>query len=328
MMEKSLVVGATGQLGTAVVKQLLARPQVVRALVRDPARAARFKELGAEPVIGDLTQPATLQAACRGITTVVATANAAVPSRNGDTFEAVERHGYRNLISAAREAGVRRFVYTSVPRSKHEQSSEFFRLKRETEKRLTESGLEHVIFRADIFMDVAFAMLGSTIPLRGSEAATVTRPFKFAANHFQRVKDSIEQKHVAMIPGDGKARHSFICIDDVACFLASAAYGGPSGIHDIGGPEALSFVDVVQLFERIFDIQIRIKRAPALVFRLAAPILGLLSPAAGNLMFLNYIGATEDTIIDSAAAASAFQVQLTSAEWFLRKKAAEAPVLV
>jgi hypothetical protein len=54
-----------------------------------------------------------------------------------------------------------------------------------------------------------------------------------------------------MIPGDGTARHTFICVDDVAGFLAAAAISGPSGIHAIGGPEALTFLDIVRLYERI-----------------------------------------------------------------------------
>jgi uncharacterized protein YbjT (DUF2867 family) len=148
----------------------------------------------------------------------------------------VERYGYRNLIRAATAAQVRRFVYTSVPLSKHDRLSPFLRFKRETEQTLAATGLDHVVFRADIFMDVAFTMMGSTIPLRGSEGATVLRPFGFANRHFARIKDSIEQRHVALIPGDGTTGRAFVCVDDVAAFLASAACSGPSGIYAIGGP--------------------------------------------------------------------------------------------
>ena len=203
-----------------------------------PTPPPTSRAIGIEPVRGDLTDPSSLARACAGITTVIATANAAIPTRRTDTFEAVERDGYRNLIQAAVAARVRRFIYTSAPLSKHERLSPLLRFKRETERALAASGLDHVIFRADIFMDTAFTMMGSAIPLRGSESATVLRPFAFANRHFARIKDSIEQKHVALIPGDGTSRHTFICVDDVAAFLASAAFTGPSGIHAIGGPEA------------------------------------------------------------------------------------------
>ena len=199
------------------------------------------------------------------------------------------------------------------------------KFKRETEQALAASGLDHVIFRAGVFMDTAFTMMGSAIPLRGSEGATVLRPFAFANRHFARIKDSIEQKHVAMIPGAGTTRHAFICVDDVAEFLVSAAFSGPSGIHTIGGPEALTFLDVVHLYERILGATLRVRRAPALVFRAAARLMRPFSPAGANLMALNYIAATENSLSDPSAPA-AFGVQLTSAEAFLRGKCALAAV--
>jgi uncharacterized protein YbjT (DUF2867 family) len=255
------------------------------------------------------------------MTTIVATANAAVPTRRADTFEAVERDGYRNLIQAATAAAVRRFVYTSAAPTKYARLSPFLRFKRETEEALTASSLEPVIFRAGIFMDVAFAMMGSTIPLRGSEGATVLRPFAFANRHFAKIKDSIEKQHVAQIPGDGTTRHGFICVDDVAEFLASAAFSGPTGVHTIGGPEALTFLDVVHLYERILGAPLRVQRTPAAVFRIAAPLIRPFSPAGANLMCLNYLGAKEETTPDDGTAA-AFGVRLTTAEAFLRARAA------
>ena len=89
-----------------------------------------------------------------------------------------------------------------LPFPEHERLAPFLQYKRETERLLAASSMEYVIFRADIFMDVAFTMMGSSIPLRGAEAATVLRPFPFANRHFERIKNSIESKHIAMIPGD------------------------------------------------------------------------------------------------------------------------------
>ncbi len=321
MMGPVLVVGATGQLGMAAVKCLLAEGRAVRAFVRDPGAAQRFQALGAETALGDLTQPATLTAACRGVAQVVATANAAIPSRSTDSFEAVEGQGYRNLIRAATEAGVRRFIYTSVPRSRYEGSSIFFRLKRETEQLIEASGLDHVIFRADIFMDISFAMMGSGIPLRSAEAASVLRPFAFARNHFEGIKDSIESKHVAMIPGDGSVRHAFICVDDVARFLAAAAGGGPRGSYTLGGPEALTFLDVVGVYEKVLGIQLRVKKTPALVFRILSKVMRPFNPAGANIMHLNFVGATEETLADPKTAAAFGVSPLTTAESFLRTRA-------
>jgi len=85
-----------------------------------------------------------------------------------------------NLIAAAEAAGVGRFVYASA-RSRCEGACPLIRFKRETEERLTASGLDHVIFRADLFMDTVFAMMGSSTPLRGAENATILRPFASTA---------------------------------------------------------------------------------------------------------------------------------------------------
>ena len=322
-MDKVLVVGATGQTGLATVRRLRAQGVDVRALIRNPARASQFAALRVDAVQGDLTDPSSLRRACRNVTVIVATANAAVPTRPADTFESVERDGYRNLIQAAAAAKVRRFVYTSVPLTKYVHLSPFLQYKRATEAALAASGLDHVIFRAGIFMDVAFAMMGSSIPLCGAEAATIQRPFAFANRHFANIRNSIETKRVALVPGDGSKRHSFICVDDVAAYLAAASIGGPSGIHNIGGPEALTFCDVVALYERILGITLRVRRTPAAVFRIAATVMRPFSPAAANLMALNYIGTREETVFDTAPAHE-FGVRLTTAEEFLRSRVAMA----
>lgn len=318
-MVRVLVVGATGQLGRAAISKLQTRGAVLRALTRSRENAARFESIGIEPVLGDLTDGESLFRACAGMTTVVATANAAVPSRRRDTFDAVDRQGYLKLIQAASSSGIQRFVYTSALVSKHQNLSPLLQCKRNIEQVLGGSGMDHVILRAGIFMDVAFTMMGSPIPIFKAECATVLRPFAFVKTHFARVKDSMEQKHVAVIPGDGSTRHGFVCIDDVAEFLAAAALSGPSGAHIVCGPEALTFVDVVRLFERILGTTLQIRRTPAAVFRIAAALMKPFSPAGANLMALNYIAAVEDSPADDGAAA-AFGIRLTSAEAFLRAK--------
>src|SRR5207245_503966 len=115
-----LVVGATGELGSAIVRRLLGRGERVRALVRKSSDASRVQELrgaGAETVEGDLKDPASLQRACASIEAVVTTANSA---RRGppDTVETVDDKGNAALVEAAKKAGVRRFVFVSPPRGR------------------------------------------------------------------------------------------------------------------------------------------------------------------------------------------------------------------
>ncbi|MBM3762379.1 MAG: NAD-dependent epimerase/dehydratase family protein [Acidobacteria bacterium] len=320
-MERILVVGATGQLGLASIHELLARGQKVRALIRQPQSASTFESIGVETALGDLTDPASLRNALKGISHIVATANAAVPTRPSDTFAAVERDGYRNLIEAAIAAKVSRFVQMSVRFPATLRLSPFFQYKRETAERLRQSGLDHVIFQSDIFMDLAFSMLGSSIPLRGSHNATILRPFNFTRNFFQSIQDSIEKKRVARIPGNGMTRHGFICISDVAQALAAASIGGPSGTFALAGSESLSFLEIVHLYEKLLNLQLKVSSTPAWIFRCISLLMAPFNPAGANIMWMNYLSATESTSADQGTAAQ-FGLTLTTAETFLLKELA------
>lgn len=320
----SLVVGATGQLGAAVVRRLADEGRRVRALARTTSSYRHLEREGVELVFGDLRDPGSLLAACENVDAVIATANAAVPGQRGDTFKAVDGRGYRNLIEACERRGVRQFVYTSATAGPLDDRIPLLRQKRLTEKRLRESGLEYTIFRADAFMDVAFAMMGSGLPVKGAEAATVKRPFWFSSRFFNGVKDNIERKGEVAIPGSGAARRSFICVDDVAEFLVRAVghREAHNAVFDIGGPEALSYNEVMKIYERVLGKPLRARHTPAVVFRMGLALLGPFSPAAADIMGINYLSATVDSVIATEETAKIFGVRLTGAEEFLRRKAA------
>jgi hypothetical protein len=118
---------------------------------------------------------------------------------------------------------------------------------------------------------------------------------------------------MALMAGDGTVSYSFLCVNDFAEFLVSAAFSGRQRVHAIGGPEAPG------LYERIVGTALRIQRTAALVFRIAAPLVRPFSPARANLLCLNYIAAVEETRADPGGAA-AFGSTLTSADAFLRRK--------
>lgn len=196
------------------------------------------------------------------------------------------------------------------------------RAKRVTEARLRGSGLSYTVFRADAFMDVHFSMMGSDLPVNGAEAATVQRPFWFSTRFFQGVKDDMTKKGRAGVLGDGLARRTYVCIDDVAEFLVRAI-GHPSAtnaVFDIGGPEALSQNEVVRIFEKVLGKPLVAKHTPAAVFQIGRYVLAPFSPAAANIMGLNYMTIRAESLIDTTETARLFGVQLTSAEEFLRKR--------
>jgi len=323
-----LVVGATGQLGTAVVDRLRRGGQRVRALVR-AGSPREFESEGVELAFGDLREPESLVAACQGMATVVSTANAVVPRDKG-TFAQVEETGYDNLLDACRAENVRRFIFMSVVPTPHDKSVTTFRLKRRIEERIQGSGLAYSIFRGDFFMDDWFALMGSAIPLRGAKAHTLRRPFWFAKGFMRFAGSSIDKRGIALVPGDGRSRHTPVALDDVAAILAAAASEPETGesanlVDNLGGPEILSWHDVVAIFSRVLGRPLKMVHTPAKVYRVAADVLEALSPPAGNLMAMSWVASMSDTAFDGKPLAERFGVRLTTAEEFLRAKAALPP---
>ena len=150
-----LVIGSTGLLGNDVVLRLRLKGKRVRALARPTANTNRLDALrqsGAEVFFGDLKQPETLKAACQGVEEIIATASSTLSRQANDSIETVDRQGYFNLIDSAVVAGVRRFVYTTIPPGLHE--SPLVHTKAEIGERLKASGMEYTLLAANYFMEV------------------------------------------------------------------------------------------------------------------------------------------------------------------------------
>jgi dihydroflavonol-4-reductase len=112
-MKPTLVTGATGFVGWHVARKLLDRGDRVRALVRDPARIRELE--GVEPVQGDLRDPDSLARAVEGCGVVFhVAADYKLWTREPDEMFRSNVDGTRNLLSAAKSAGVERVVYTST----------------------------------------------------------------------------------------------------------------------------------------------------------------------------------------------------------------------
>ena len=201
-----LVVGATGQVGSLVVHRLRATGVPVRAMVRDPASAADLAATGAELAVADLGRPETLDAALDGVSAIVATANAVAPTRPGDSADAVDT-GYAELVRRAERAGVSRFVLASVPVTALDDRVPVACTKRRTEQLLAASGLSWLSLRMPPFSEVWLALVGSELPLRGEERATLARglpdPAPVPAGH--RPHDRAARRHGRAGTGVGAA---------------------------------------------------------------------------------------------------------------------------
>lgn len=278
-----LLAGSTGLLGGTIARRLLDQRTPLRVLVRSGSTDLP----GAEAVQGDLKDRASLDAACRGVTTVITSANSA--QRGGDDNVAtVDSAGNVSLIDAARQSGVRHFVFISVAAAGEASPVPLFAAKARAERHLRESGMAWTIVAPHIFMDVWFPMIIGS-------ALGAGQP-------------------VALVAG-GTRRHSFIAVEDVAAFAVAAA-GNPLAAKRrlvLGGPAALSWSEVVDLAGAILG-----RAVPKVTIPPSAPIPTLPPPvdqAIGNLA----AGLEQqDVVFDTTALAQEFGVTLTPARTVLQ----------
>ncbi|HEY8858337.1 MAG TPA: NAD-dependent epimerase/dehydratase family protein [Gaiellales bacterium] len=109
-----LVTGATGFVGGAIARRLLADGRTIRVLARTPAAAAALEALGAEVAAGDVLEPDTVERAARGCEIVYHAAGVnGFCMRDPGPMRAANVSGTENVIAAAARAGARRVVYTS-----------------------------------------------------------------------------------------------------------------------------------------------------------------------------------------------------------------------
>ena len=317
-----LVVGATGQLGARIVDFLVARHQQTRALVRRTSNVQSLVELEVELVYGSLDDAQSLDKACAGIEAVIATASSIIPGK-GDRFGERDVAWYENLVKACKRNKVKQLVYISAFSTPNQDQVPEFLIKRKIEQIIVDSGLSYAIFRSAAFMDVYFAVMGSKIPLAGVTHPTLRRPF-WLIRLFRRLAGRLVEAHgIALVPGNGAARHAFISVDNVAEFLVCAADGrtGNRLICDIGGPEAVSWDEVAKCYQDILGRPVRPVHLPVSLLRFINWLLGRISPAGGNLLAILRLIGSEDYICDSSEIAGRCGLELRSAKQFLAARA-------
>jgi NADH dehydrogenase len=285
-----LVVGATGRVGGRIAHRLLADGRPVRVLIRPGSDHQSLIDAGAEPVIGDLKDPASLRAACDGMKSIITTANAA--GRGGDdTLDTVDDQGNRNLIEAATEAAVERFVFTSVLGSDPNSPAPLVRAKGMSEERLRASGMVYTITQADVHMDLMIPLVVGAPMSRGEPVRVV---------------------------GEGRRKHSFVAQQDVAAFTV-AALEHPAAKNQtiqLGGPESMSWREIVRTVEAQLDQSLQIESVP-----IGERISNLPDFVTDLVTMLEMY----DSAVEMRETASLFGVEPTPLSTWVRQTFAQAP---
>ena len=277
--------GGTGFVGPRIVHALRTHGHDVRALVRRPERGAQLAALGVELAVGDVTDPPSLTRALDGCTHVVHLV--AILKGSPEDFERVMTQGTRNVVQAAKAAGVARVVLMSALGTT-EQTKElvpYYRAKWAMEQEVGGSGLEYTIFRPSFVFG------------RGGALATFLKQVRYSP--------------VVTVIGTGKQRIQPIWVDDVAEHFARAvdAPFAANRSFEIGGPDVVTWDELYLEIARVLGKRRRLVHVPAGLARTGAR---LTQWAPGAPLTTDQIAMIEagDNTVSNTDAVEAFQLPL------------------
>lgn len=211
-----IVTGASGQLGSQVIENLLAiGAEPLVAITRKPEKLAAFRARGVDVRAGDFNDPATLVAAFAGGGRLLIIST--------DDLEPGKRlAAHRTAIAAAKEAGVSHIVYTSLTNPGESSPISFAADHRETEALIKQTGIPHTILRNCLYADLLL--------MSGQQAIGAGALYAAA--------------------GDGKA--GYVTRADCARAAAAALLTETgSTVRDLTGPEAVSHDDIAAILSEV-----------------------------------------------------------------------------
>lgn len=298
-----LVVGATGSLGGQIATKLLAAGESVRVVVRDesPARAhnphtdpKELSALEAEPVRADLRDPASLEAALRGVDVVVSTASG-TKRAPPDTTGAVDGEGTANLARAAAGAGVGRFVLVSAAGANPQAPAGLFRDKGVGAQAVADSGIPYVVLRPARFMRDWIGFLIGTQAQAGD---------------------------VVELVGDGSKATSFVHEPDVAEIAFRIARDAERGSDDVEiSTETATYPEIVARLGRATGRDLQVRYVPV-----GEPITTVPAAIAGVVTELLTVHAIAPAYVKvDRSEAERYGVPLTGIDEFMAQSAQPRP---
>ena len=214
---KVFLTGATGFVGRNVLARLLVEGHTVRALVRDPQKAGQLAQTRVELVPGDVVEGRGLDQGLEGCEAVIHLVGIIV-EKGKNTFAAVHHLGTRNVVEAAKRAGVKRFVHMSALGVRADGPAAYQTTKWRGEEEVRKSGLPFCILRPSLIFGPGDGFV--TQMMETMRSAPLFRP----------------------VPGNGEPRFRPIFVGDVAaCFTqALTAEAAANQAIELGGADELS----------------------------------------------------------------------------------------
>ena len=291
-----LVTGASGFVGSHVVHELRRRDLPVRCLVRDARKASKIAAWGCELAEGDITDPAAVRRAVQGVQTVVHLV--AIRQGSEEQFQRVMINGTRDLLAAAREADVGRFVHMSALGTSEETKDlvPYYHAKWETEQLVRGSGIPFVIFRPSFI----FGPDGGILP-------TFAKLAKLTP--------------VTPIIGSGQQRIQPIWAENVAVYFAEAVERDDvtGRLFELGGPDAVTWNEFWERLKRAKGLRRPSVHVPVGLMKVNALVTERLPgdiPLTRDLLKMLEAG---DNVVSNDEAVRTFEVPLLPLEDQLRR---------
>ncbi len=277
-----LLTGATGYVGGRVLRALERKGSRLRCLARRPGFLQSRVGAETEVVQGDVLDPESLRVALQGVHTAYYLVHSMA---GGDRYADADRRGASAFAAAAREAGARRLVYLGAL-GDGEQLSSHLESRQEVGRILRESGVPTIEFRASI-------VIGS-----GSLS-------------FEVIRALVEKLPVMVTPRWVHTLTQPIGIEDLVAYLVEALEHPDLGsaVYEIGGPERVSYGELMREYARLRGLQRVMIPIPVLTPRLSSLWLALVSPVYARVGRELIAGLRNETVVRDAKALQVFGVR-------------------
>jgi uncharacterized protein YbjT (DUF2867 family) len=278
-----LVTGGTGYVGGRLVGELERLGVALRCLSRRPENLLPRVSDSTEVIRADVLDAASLPPALAGVDTAFYLIHSMGTGRD---FEDEDRRGARNFALAARQAGVRRIVYLGGLGDPEETLSKHLRSRQEVGAILEESGAQVIEFRASIII--------------GSGSLS-----------FELVRSLVEKLPVMIWPRWVSTKATPIAIEDVLAYLISVLDHelGESRVYEIGGPDCVSYGDVMMEYARQRGLRRFTIPFPLISPHLSSVWLGLVTPVYARIGRKLVLSLKNPTVVTDVSARDDFDIR-------------------